>query len=313
MSAPQSERKIVLIVRPTRLDELIRRFNTRDQARFYVEHLGADFADYEAEDRQYQQAVRTSATLLAGLGRLQRLERGFVPNFLFGPRDLVVALGQDGLVANVLKYLDGQCLLGVNPDPARWEGVLLPFQVKDLRRVVPEALAGRRPVREVTMAEARLNTGERLFAVNDLFIGPRSHTSARYGIRFGGQAEEHSSSGIIVSTGLGSTGWMRSVVAGAAGIAAPRCADRAPIDTDTRTPWDADWLAFAVREPWPSTTTGAQLACGRVTRDSPLVLVSRMPEHGVIFSDGIEADFLHFNAGTEARIGPAERRGLLLG
>jgi hypothetical protein len=37
-----------------------------------------------------------------------------------------------------------------------------------------------------------------------------------------------------------------------------------------------------------------------------------MPENGVIFSDGIECDFLEFNAGMEARIDLAERRGLLV-
>jgi len=45
---PITERKIVLILRETRLAELIRRFNTREQAQFYVEHLGADFSDYLA-------------------------------------------------------------------------------------------------------------------------------------------------------------------------------------------------------------------------------------------------------------------------
>jgi hypothetical protein len=42
------DRKIVLVVRPTRLDELVARFNTLQQAQFYVEHLGADFGDYLA-------------------------------------------------------------------------------------------------------------------------------------------------------------------------------------------------------------------------------------------------------------------------
>ena len=71
-------------------------------------------------------------SILSRHGRLQVVDRAFVPNFIFGPRDTVVALGQDGLVANVLKYLDGQLLIGVNPDAARWEGVLLPFTVAEL-------------------------------------------------------------------------------------------------------------------------------------------------------------------------------------
>ena len=122
-----TENKLVLITRRTRLDDLIARFNTVDQAKFYVEHLGADFSDYRIEDETYKNAVQVTARTLERLGRLQVVDRAFVPNFIFGAGDTVIALGQDGLVANVLKYLDGQKLIGVNPDPARWEGVLLPL------------------------------------------------------------------------------------------------------------------------------------------------------------------------------------------
>ena len=69
----------------------------------------------------------------------------------------VFARQLEGLVANTMKYLDGQPVVGVNPDPARWNGVLLPFTVADLARVVPEVLRRRRPIKSVTMAEARLN------------------------------------------------------------------------------------------------------------------------------------------------------------
>lgn len=312
MTERRTENKIVVVTRRTRLDNLIARFNTEDQARFYVEHLGADFSDYQAEDRVYKVAVREAEDRLSQHGRVQVIERTFVPNFIFGPSDTVVAIGQDGLVANVLKYLDGQWLLGVNPDVKRWEGVLLPFTVKDLGVVMPEVFSRRRRVAEVTMAEARLNTGERLSAVNDLFIGPRSHTSARYTIRVGEKMETQSSSGIIVSTGLGSTGWLRSVVAGATGVAT--ALSGRPLDIAARGPvaWNTDHLFFSVREPWPSKTSGAQITFGTVTATAPLRLVSQMPENGVIFSDGIEADFLQFNSGTEAVIGVAERKGYLV-
>ncbi|MFT7387173.1 MAG: hypothetical protein ACI8VC_000410 [Candidatus Endobugula sp.] len=32
------------------------------------------------------------------------VERNLLPNFIFGPEDIVVVIGQDGLVANPLKY-----------------------------------------------------------------------------------------------------------------------------------------------------------------------------------------------------------------
>jgi NAD kinase len=308
----RTENKIVLIVRRTRLDELIARFNTEDQARFYVEHLGSDFSDYQTEDRVYKTAMREAEGILSRHGRVQVVTRAFVPNFIFGPKDTVVVLGQDGLVANVLKYLDGQLLLGANPDPGRWEGILLPFSVPDLDAVMPEVFADKRPVREVTMAEASLNTGQVLRGVNDLFIGPRTHTSAQYTIRTGERSERHSSSGIIVSTGLGSTGWLRSILAGATGVASVLSGRSIKINEKRAFSWNANYLYFSVREPWPSKTSSAEITFGKVTPSTPLVLVSRMPENGVIFSDGIETDFLQFNAGTEAIIRPAKKKGLLV-
>jgi hypothetical protein len=304
--------KFVLIVRNTRLDDLIARFNTVDQARFYVEHLGADFSDYQIEDETYKKAIEFTQASLSRHRRVQTVNREFLPNFMFGPNDIVVALGQDGLVANVLKYLDEQPLVGVNPDANRWEGVLLPFTVPELDRVMPDVIAEKRPLQDVTMAEARLNTGETLCGVNDLFIGPRSHTSARYLISTGKQSERHSSSGIIVSTGLGSTGWFRSIVTGARGITSALTDEPAEPVEEKSFAWDSDFLYFSVREPWPSTVSSANITFGKVTPEKPLTIVSQMAEHGIIFSDGIESDFLEFNSGTEATICLAEKKGHLV-
>jgi len=307
-----TENKLVLIIRRTRLDELIARFNTADQARFYVEHLGADFADYQAEDYTYKSAVETAEQILSRLGRVQLLDRAYVPNFIFGAQDIVIALGQDGLVANVLKYLDQQCLIGVNPDPQRWEGVLLPFTVIQLESLLPEVFSARRTIRQVTMAQVNLNTGETLYGVNDLFIGPRSHTSARYQLHFGKRSETQSSSGIIVSTGLGSTGWFRSIIAGATGISSSLLGQQRKQLQDRAFTWDANYLYFSVREPWPSKTSAAEVTFGKITPKTPLKLVSQMPENGVIFSDGIEGDYLQFNSGTFATITVAAKKGRLV-
>jgi NAD kinase len=307
-----TDNKIVLVTRRTRMDELISRFNTEDQARFYVEHSGADFSDYLLENRNYKLAVKEAEDILSRQGRVQVIDRTFLPNFIFGPSDTVVAIGQDGLVANVLKYLDGQQLIGVNPDTERWEGILLPFTVADLELITNEVFARKRKVAEVTIAEARLNNGEKLSAVNDFFIGPKTHTSARYTIKIGNKIEQQSSSGIIVSTGLGSTGWLRSVLAGATGIASALSGRSLKINEKRPVSWNSEFLYFSIREPWPSKNTGAEITFGKVTQAEPLIVSSLMPENGIIFSDGIESDFLRFNSGTEAIISIAQRKGFLV-
>lgn len=306
-----TDNKLVLIKRKTRLEDLIQRFNTVEQARFYIEHLGADFSDYLNEDRTYRSAVSEAVRQLEYLGKVQVVDREHLPNFLFGPDDIVIALGQDGLVANTLKYLSSQPLVGVNPDPARWDGILLPFQVGDLTLIITEVFHKKRRYKNVTLAKTTLNDGQTMYAVNDFFIGQKTHVSARYWIEASGKSEQQSSSGIIVSTGLGSTGWYKSVITGAATISGQLGCKAAPVAAK-RLAWDVDSLYYFVREPFISKITSAGLVFGQVRAESPLKIKSLMPENGVIFSDGIECDYLQFNSGMEATVTLAEKKGRLV-
>lgn len=183
--------------------------------------------------------------------------------------------------------------------------------IDDLPRVMPEALQRKRAVKAITMAKATLNDGQSLHAVNDLFMGQRSHVSARYTISVAGREEQHSSSGVIVSTGLGSTGWLKSVYAGWAAATRTLLDHRVETRNEGAFAWDADYLHYFVREPFPSRTTQANIVIGRIARADRMTIASQMPENGVIFSDGIESDYLEFNSGTLATIGVAEKQGLL--
>ena len=306
-----TERKIVLVTRCTRLDDLLYRYNTVEQARFYVESLGADFEDYLDEDRTYKQQIEITAKMLANLGRVQQLERRFLPNFIFGDEDLVVVIGQDGLVANTLKYVPGRPVVAVNPDPKRYDGILLPFEVKDVFAISQEVIAKGRQVQEITMAEATLSDGQRLLAVNDLFIGPASHTSARYEIQLGDTVEQQSSSGVIVSTGLGSSGWLKSIMAGTVGVARS-LGVTIPLERQVDGfAWDSDYLYYTVREPFPSVASSTELVFGKVTAQRALRITSAMAQGGVIFSDGLIEDAVSFNAGMTAQIGTAKEKSLL--
>ena len=301
--------KVVVVTRKTRLEGLIERFNSRAQARFYLDHSGGDFADYEREDATYRRAVDTvRRTLDVGL-KLQAVDRSLVPTMLFTQNDLIVAVGQDGLVANTAKYVGAQPIVAVNPDPERFDGILLRYAPEDARAAVLSLLEGRAKTRDVTLAEAALDDGQRLLAFNDLFIGARTHVSARYRIAFGGRSEPHSSSGVLVSTGAGSTGWLRSVVTGASGIseAVTGLAEVREARERYRFDWEAPYLLFTVREPFVSRVSSAELVYGRIAAGETLEVVSRMPQGGVIFGDGVERDFLEFNSGAVARIGVSDR------
>ncbi len=301
--------KLVIITRRTRLEDLVARFNTRGQAKFYLEHAGVDFADYEREHDAYHAALdRLRQDLELGLPR-QFLDRDLVPTYLFGPGDLVIALGQDGLVANTAKYAGDQPIIGVNPEPARFDGVLLPYTIDGAKQAVVGCLESRESFRAVTLAEAVLDDGQRLLAFNDLFIGARSHVSARYRLGFDGRDESQSSSGVLVSTGAGSTGWMSSVFNMAAGITN----FSGGVGGDAfHLEWEDRELFFAVREPFISRRSSADLVAGVLSEERELMIESQMPSNGVIFSDGIEADFLAFNSGAIAHVRPAEQSAMLV-
>jgi NAD kinase len=301
--------KLVIVTRKTALEELVERFNTRDQARFYIEHMGGGFEGYQRAHDAYHRARATLREAIPRGLRVQWIDRSFLPTFTFGASDVVVVLGQDGLVVNAAKYLDGQPVVALNPDPERIDGVLLPFGVHQARPAIELAVGPGKVWRDVTMAQAVLNDGQRLLSVNDLFVGARTHVSARYRLRYKGREEDQSSSGLIISTGAGSTGWYRSVLTGAAGIVHSyvHSAKVRDVKDAYAFPWEDRRLVFSVREPFISKTSGAEVVHGEITEGHPLEVVSQMPQNGVIFSDGVEDDRLDFNSGAIARIGLADR------
>lgn len=302
--------KVVIVTRKTQLDELIERHGTRDQAAFLLKNRGQSIDDITDAHQRYMHSLTALKAAIPTSVRQQTIERNFLPNFLFGPHDLIVTLGQDGLVVNTAKYLKEQPILAFNPDPGRFDGVLIPFKMDEARDAIDASLRDQLSLKEVTMARALLDDGQSLDAVNDLFVGVQSHASARYQLSYKKRSEEQSSSGIIISTGAGSTGWFRSIVTGAYGVSSGFVGHKKLADfrQNYRFDLEANELRFSVREPFVSNTSAAELIYGRIKAGEILEIISRMPQRGIIFSDGMETDFLKFESGMRARIAIAPRK-----
>jgi NAD kinase len=297
----------IIVRSKTRRELLQDKFQTHAQAKFYVERSGGTISDIDAEHDRFYQSLESLIAQLSGRLKYKIIDRSYVPSFLFAENHLIITIGQDGLVANTAKYAKGQPIIGVNPDPKQYDGVLLRTQVPQLAQQIDTCLAGKPKLAEITMAELRLNDGQRLLAFNDFFIGPSSHISARYIIQHNGQKEEHSSSGILVATGAGKTGWMSSVLNMVRGFAAS-----ATIDPYQNLQWNSNELIFAVREPFASKQSQANIVWGMIGHKSPLVVESRMAAAGVVFSDGVERDFLQFHSGAIATVGVAPEKARLV-
>lgn len=302
--------RIVVVTRKTRLEEAVARHNTKQQTKFYVESHGQSFADFELEYDNYCRARDLLLQHMTRESKVQQIDREFLPNFLFPPDALVVTLGQDGMVVNTAKYLDGQPVLAVNPDPDRFDGILLPFLAGQVGPALAALERDAFQVKAITMAGVSLEDGQRLLAFNDFFVGTDSHASARYTLSINGQSERHSSSGIVISTPAGSTGWLSSFFNMTAGIMAFAGVRGEP--QPVRMQWDERRLIFFVREPFASKWSGVELVAGEIAGDAQLTVESHMPEGGIIFSDGMQQDFLRFGAGSTATFRLAEKTTRLI-
>jgi len=292
----------IIVKNKTRLESLIERFNTKAQAKFYIERLGGNFEDYEIEHDIFQYSLNSLQTQLSKVIKHKTLDRVFMPNFIFSENHLIVVIGQDGLVANTAKYSKGIPIVAVNPDKQRYDGILLPFDTSNFIEGVESVVSNHYESKTMRFAEALLNDGQRLLAFNDLFIGASTHISARYKISYNNKVEEHSSSGLIVSTPAGSTGWLSSIfnmAYGVAGMFEKNLKPKRPKLRDNE-------LLFAVREPFQSIRTQTGITAGIIKNQNRLTIESLMPTSGVIFSDGIESDFLKFTSGSIATIGIAK-------
>ncbi len=289
--------RIVVVTRKTPLELLLERYGTYGQARFYLSTRGQTIEPQERIHRLIQQGVSDVLRALPSDQKFARVDRDDLDRFLFAPDDVVMMIGQDGLVPNVAKYLDGQLALGLNPDPAHYDGVLCRFPPSATLALLEYAATGEGAfaVRERTMAEAVREDGQRLLSLNEIFIGHQTHQSAKYRLTAGTVTERHSSSGLICATGTGSTGWARSIAE------QRKLAEPMPRPDEAR-------LAWFVREPFPSVATGTALDFGFVGAGESLVVTSEMGEGGTLFADGIESDRVEFSDGQTVRIGIAERR-----
>jgi NAD kinase len=291
--------RVVLVHRRTELTELLERHGTRGQAAFYLRTRGRRIEDLADRHEAVTSALAAVAAAIPPDWRRGLLERADLPRFLFAPDDLVVVVGQDGLVANVAKYLADQVVIGIDPEPGRNPGVLVPHQPKAAAGLLAAVVGAAPAIVELSMVTAVIDDGQELTALNEIYLGQPTHQTARYTLRVpGGQTEAQASSGLIVATGTGGTGWSRSAwLERHSSVALP-----AP--TEAR-------LAWFVREAWPSPATGTALTEGSLA-GSEVLEVTAESDQLVLFGDGVESDTVPLTWGQSARLRISSRSLRLL-
>ncbi|MFJ9319999.1 hypothetical protein [Streptomyces globisporus] len=288
--------RAVLVHRRTEYEELLARHGTHGQAAFFLSSRGRSIDEVARRHDDTRQALREVAAAVPLTWRSTRVERAYLDRFLFAPEDVVVVVGQDGLVANTAKYLAGQPVVGIDTAPGRNPGVLVRHRHADAAALLHTATAAGGKAEELTMVEAVADDTQRLIALNEIYLGPSGHQTARYRLgddRENSPGEAQASSGVLVGTGTGATGWLRSLWL-ERGSALPLPA-----------PCDARLLWF-VREAWPSPATGTSRVAGELARGQGLRLTVES-DRIVVFGDGMESDALELTWGQSVRLGIAER------
>ena len=238
--------KIVVVKKSTLLESLLKRHTTTSQARFYLESAGQSYEFYQQDHKNYHENLKEVVRNIPRTIRTQTIDKDDLSMFKFSNKDLVVAFGDDGLLVNLAKYVGNQPIIFVNADEKRFDGVLATCTTKEFQKALEEKLQDKTYLESLTMAEANLNNGETFYALNDLFIGKKTHVSAKYDIKHNGKEEYQSSSGIVVSTGTGSTGWLTSFATWCKEVCEKEFPYAVPFSRES------DSLIFTVREPFPT-------------------------------------------------------------
>jgi hypothetical protein len=144
------------------------------------------------------------------------------------------------------------------------------------------------------MVEARADDGQVLVALNEVYVGHPGHQSARYRINLAATGESQSSSGLLVGTGTGATGWCRS------------CWQERHSTLVLPAPTDPA-LCWFVREAWPSPATGTTHTEGLLDAGETLTITVES-DRLVAFGDGIETDALNLSWGQQVTLSRSTRR-----
>ncbi|MGW1864915.1 hypothetical protein ACWCPS_05075 [Streptomyces mauvecolor] len=294
--------RAVLVHRTSEYEELLARHGTHGQADFFLSSRGRSIREVAERHHRALRALADVAAAIPSQWRQARVERADLDRFLFAPEDVIVVVGQDGLVANAAKYLSGQPVIGIDPEPGRNPGVLVRHRPSDSAALLPAAASRGCAVEELTMVEALTDDSQRLLALNEIYLGAPGHQSARY--RIGpddpaASAEAQASSGVLVGTGTGATGWLRSLWRQRASAPA------LPARADAR-------LVWFVREAWPSPVTGTSLVDGELSRSERLRITVES-DRLVAFGDGMESDAMDLTWGQSVSLGVSDTALRLVG
>lgn len=127
------------------------------------------------------------------------------------PFNLIIILGGDGTILKTCKYITTQEVILINSDPEHSEGVITDFPLPKVEQL-SYILDGKYKTKLRQRMEVKVNNSQVEDAVlNEVYFGSgKACMISKYEIQYDGKKETQRGSGVIISTGTGSTAWYHS-------------------------------------------------------------------------------------------------------
>ncbi len=122
--------------------------------------------------------------------------------------DLIITVGGDGTFLEASRDLKDQVIWGINSDPSWSVGRFCSGNPKNFETMVDRVVQGKVPVRKINRLSLSFDDGtQSMDVLNDLLICHQNPGAlSRYYLTVGGVKEEQKSSGVWISTAVGSSG-----------------------------------------------------------------------------------------------------------
>ncbi|MDH4127467.1 MAG: hypothetical protein OEV44_01850 [Spirochaetota bacterium] len=221
----------------------------------------------ESHDEQ-QKCIQLAKDLLPNVDFLytDELNKELTEN-----KELIISIGGDEHFKYAIhNSLSGKLVLNVRSDNLKSEGALSSCNRFNLEEMIDQIKSDSYMTEEWVRLEAELNNKPIESAIDTIYVGEKNATRmSRYHLYYKDQTEEQKSSGILIVTGAGSTGWFSS----AGGNPFPR---------------DANTGRFLIREIYHGTKSGNTLRKGEFNHSEHIKIISLMDEEGIVEIDSIK-------------------------
>lgn len=204
---------------------------------------------------------------------------------VFENKDLIVSLGGDGTTLRTSHYIkDDTPLLPLRT--GRSIGVLCSGEADKAGSIIERLLEDDFSIEERMRVAAEFR-GRKEYALNEVMVGNKYPRPSYYKLLFKGKEEEQGSSGVVVSSGSGSTGWYGNVWETSNLKSFPR---------------DSKKLRYIVREPMRVEEEGLELLHGEIEEGEEFKIESLMDFNGVICFDSALKFMYDFPLGDTVKL-----------